>query len=261
MIIFEATGQQLKEMMKPLSVIADEARITFNISSMKSKVADNGNITMMNYELPYGVFKSYSLSSEDISKQIGIEFQLWYRIVNKIDKKEICIVSITSEVTGLKADDKNLESFTINIESQDGFSWSIPCIDPASIRKEPQIPDGICKHLVSNFSLPTKRFQKIFNRSFSEYIVFETTDSEFKTCSKGDFTDKQKSTTEIKKSENIINPAKTLLNKEYLLDLSKIIKSDSIQIHLGTDFLVQIDFSVLGMGSASFLLAPRVERE
>lgn len=256
MVSFETTNRELKALILPINTLVKECRLNFQDWGVSVRAVNPTNTAMISIDYPKEIFKEYRIDSN--LQTVGLEFATLNRKIKYNEPKEILVITTTSATNAIGVE----ESFTIR---SDGFSDKINLIDPASIRKEPKIPE---LKMTSEFTIATKRFLKILNKSknsgnkkknsYSEsYIHFKTQDGKFLTeTTRGDI-HPTLSETSIESQGS----ANGYYDADELLKITKIIKSKNITIEMGVDYPIKIKFDVLEKGKAEFMLAPRVESE
>lgn len=263
MVYFKTTNRDLKSLMLPINTLVKECRLNFTSEGINCRAVNPTNTAMIVVDYPKEIFKEYSIADTQIptikrNTTMGLEFESLNRKIKYNEPKAILDISTVTATNAIGVE-------TSMMIKSDGFSDKINLIDPSSIRKEPKIPE---LKLNAVFTIPTKRFLKILNKSkyrgnknknsySTSYIKFATQNGKFITETFKDDIHPTTSETVIETQES----AKGYFDADELLKITKIIKSKDISIEMGVDYPIKIKFDILEKGKAEFMLAPRVESE
>ena len=248
-IMFSATidAKILQEAIGSAKVLVDECKLRLDSDSFRIRAVDPANVGMVDLELSPSAFVSY----ESDGVVLGIN------------------LSRLSDITNIARSDENID-LDFDEEAQKltiragGLRYTLALIDPASIRKEPDLPD---------LDLPAKVV--IEGRSLDQGIkaadmvsdhIALGVDPDSKTFyirAKGDTDDVQ---LELKQDEVIsLQPAlaHSLFSLDYFKDMNKAIpKSTPVTLSIGEEYPIQINFPIAdGNGQVTYLLAPRIQSD
>ncbi|MBE8539449.1 DNA polymerase sliding clamp [Geoglobus acetivorans] len=242
MIEVELNGDDLKKLVKGLSLLVTEAKWRFNEYGLKVVAVDPANVAMIITSIQADNFDIYSISDEEVV--IGVDINRVNEITKNIPRGET--VSITADVATLKIGFGKLE-------------YSVALIDPAAVRKAPKVPNLDFKAEVVLDPAEFKRAIELAVK-ISEHAVLEVKDGEFVISAEGDIESIQ-----IRfDGSNLISleggNARSMFGAEYLQMFSKVAdKDDELHIHLGTDFPGKFSF-VSDSCRVEYILAPRLEQ-
>ena len=239
-------NKALKKLIMPLSALSKECILNIGQDGIGVKLVDPANISMISVQYPKEIFEGYNVTEDT---RYGLEI-----------KPLMDIIKINSPKTDITITTKSVNS-AIGIANTmvleyDGFEDEIALLDVASIRKEPKIPKIDFSGKVTP---PTKRLLKILKRAVNNqtsYTTFEIEPGIFKT-----HVDGRHKTTSKTYTDTAVGGAKALYESNMLLNICKLIKSDTVGIEMATDYPLKLSFDVMKHGRVEYLQAPRVESE
>jgi proliferating cell nuclear antigen len=212
---------------------------------------------MVSFELQRDAFDDFQFetgsSSEAASEstaatEVGIDFNKLLGILGIGGREEV----------NLKLDEQVQKLFT----RMGSLAYTISLLDPASLRKEPKVPE---LEFPVQVVIETEEFRRTIRASekIGDHIVLGVDGEEFYMEVEGEM---DKLRLELRK-EQLIHLTPGTLHSLYSLDyvsaMSKgMSHADNITLNLGKDYPLQVDFEVAdGKGKVSYLLAPRIESE
>src|SRR6056297_207537 len=118
------TGGDIKDFVGTLRAIVDEAKFNIGPDGLQVRAVDPANVAMDDGVLSAGAFESYD-ASEGI---LGLNLERLEEVLKLANRGDLVELSF------------NTNTFKLVIHI-DGIEFTIACIDPDSIRMEPEIPD------------------------------------------------------------------------------------------------------------------------
>jgi proliferating cell nuclear antigen len=238
----------LRDALDSVGVLVDECKIRLNEDGIGIRAVDPANVGMVDLSLDAAAFESYE-ADEGV---IGVN-------LNRLE--DIAGMANAGDLVHLDLDE---ETRKLHI-SIDGLSYTLALIDPDSIRQEPDIPD---LDLSANIVLEGAQLARGITAAdmVSDHIrlrVDEAAES-FRIEAEGDTDDVN---LELGPEDYIDltagGPADSLFSLDYLKDMNKAIPSDAeVTIELGEEFPVKLHYEFAeGMGTVTYMLAPRIQSE
>ena len=123
---FEATieASLLQDVLAALVAFVDEARVHLSDQGLGIKAVDPANVGMIEIRMPEKVFEQY----ETPGGLIGLDLERFADVLEMANNGEL--VSLT------------LNEATRKLEVEvDGLEFELSCLDPETIRSDPEIPD------------------------------------------------------------------------------------------------------------------------
>jgi proliferating cell nuclear antigen len=242
MLELKTTTGKLLEILNILNAIGDEVRFNITETGITSTIVDPANVALASVEILSEYFDEYK--AEEM--MIGID-----------------LIKIT---TNLSAANKN-EPVTIQYDSINeklnvktgNYNYNFSLLDPKPIRQiqVPQIS------MDATAEVPVQEIQKIIKvlSKLDEITVVniskEKKEISFTSSSTTD-TAQGTITNEIMTKLPTGN-AKTTYSLDYLADIFKAIKTETVSIEMDTDKPIKIGVNLSPSATVSFMLAPRIE--
>ncbi|MFB6280411.1 MAG: DNA polymerase sliding clamp [Haloferacaceae archaeon] len=248
--MFEAIvdAATLRDALDSVGVLVDECKIRLNEDGIGIRAVDPANVGMVDLDLDAAAFESFE-ADEGV---IGVN-------LNRLE--DIAGMANAGDLVHLELDEET-RKLQIRI---DGLSYTLALIDPDSIRQEPDIPD---LDLSATIVLEGAQLDRGITAAdmVSDHIrlrVDEESES-FRVEAEGDTDDVN---LELGPDDYIDltagGPADSLFSLDYLKDMNRAIPSDAeVTIELGEEFPVKLHYGFAeGMGSVTYMLAPRIQSE
>jgi proliferating cell nuclear antigen len=237
----------LRDALDSVSVLVDECKVRLNEDGLSIRAVDPANVGMVDLSLDAAAFESY----EADGGVIGVDLA---RL------EDIAGMGNTGDLVHLELDE---ETRKLHIRI-DGLSYTLALIDPDSIRQEPDIPD---LDLPAEIVIEGNQLDRGITAAdmVSDHIDLRVDESAgtFHIEAEGDTDDVD---FELGGDDLIAlesGPADSLFSLDYLKDMNKAIPGDAeVTIDLGDEFPVKLHYEFAeGLGTVTFMLAPRIQSE
>lgn len=240
-------GGEIKDFVSTLRAIVDEAKITITPDGLATRAVDPANVAMYDIELSTAAFESYD-ATEGI---LGVNLERLEEVLKLANK---------GDLVQLVFDTK---TFKLGIHV-DGVEFTMACIDPDSIRAEPDIPDMDLPASVTAESDDLSRGVKAADMVSDHIRLHLNEDARtFNIVAEGDTDDVTFELKESDVSEMVVAEANALFSLDYMKDLVKEIpKGEEATLTFGSDFPVMMDYEFAdGDGTVLSMLAPRIQSD
>lgn len=230
--------------------LIEEAAFKFTPEGVKMRAMDPSHVALVDFELPAGAFAEYDVKQPAV---LGINLAEMSKIMSRAKPQDELIFELDEEQNRLGLTFKGASTRRISLPLIDVREAELP--EPkVQFTAKADVPAGVLQDGI-------KDAERV-----GDNVGFELTEKGFFVAAEGD-----KGTAELKLAKgdealtklDVKQPARATFNIKYLSDMTKAASaSDIIEINLGTDLPIQLDFPVgEGKGRLRFLLAPRVESE
>lgn len=238
-------SEKLKEMIESVSSIVDEGKLNLSSDGISIKAVDPANVAMVSLNLNSDAFEEFNASEGEL----GVDLKRLGDIVDMAQKAEMVELELDEEQHKL-------------IIRMSGLTYKIALLDPASIRKEPKIPQLELPATIVLSGNDLKRAVKAAEK-VSDHMCMGVEGETFYLEAESD-SDRMR--LDIVKDQLVsIRPgdARSLFSLDYLSDMIKAAgKANEVTVELGRDFPTKINFQIAnGSGDVSYLLAPRIESD
>ena len=240
----------LRECIESITAVVDEGKLKISDEGFKLRAVDPANVAMVSFELQRDAFDTFRFEKESDAEAIetGIDFVKLHDILGIGGKEEV----------NLKLDEQAQKLFA----QMGSLAYTVSLLDPASLRKEPKVPE---LEFPVQVIIELEEFRRTIRAAekIGDHIVLGVDGEEFYMEVVGEM---DKLRLGLRK-EQLIHLTPGTLHSLYSLDyVSAMTKgmshADNITLNLGKDYPLQIDFEVAdGKGKVSYLLAPRIESE
>ncbi|WP_255152991.1 DNA polymerase sliding clamp [Halorarius halobius] len=240
-------GGDIKEFVGTLRAIVDEAKFNIRPDGIRVRAVDPANVAMDDGVLSAGAFESYD-ASEGV---LGLNLERLEEVL-KLAKKDDLVEFLF---------DTNTFKLVIHI---DGVEFTMACIDPDSIRMEPEIPD---MDLPASFTVDESQISRGVKAAdmVSDHIQLRCDETEQAVFieAEGDTDDVCLELTEDEYTELTAVDAEALFSLDYVKDISrKFPKKTEISITFGTDFPMMIEYEFAdGECEILSMVAPRIRSD
>lgn len=237
-------GGDIKEFVGTLRAIVDEAKFNVEPDGIQVRAVDPANVAMDDGVLSAGAFESYD-ASEGV---LGLNLERLEGVLKLAKKDDLVELSF----------DTNTFKLVIYI---DGVEFMMACIDPDSIRSEPEIPD---MDLPASFTVDESQIRRGVKAAdmVSDHIQIRCDETEQAVFieAQGDTDDVSLELTEEEYTELTAVDAEALFSLDYVKDISrKFPKNAAISITFGTDFPMMIEYEFAdGECEILSMIAPRI---
>lgn len=242
MLELKTTTEKLLEILNILNAIGDEALFNITELGITSTIVDPANVALVSVEIPSEYFDEYK--ADEI--MIGLDLVKIITNLSATNKNEPVIIHYDST------------SQKLNIKTGN-YNYNFSLLDPKSIRQiqVPQIS------MDTTAEVPVQEIQKIIKAlSKLEETTVVNISKEKKEISfiSSSTTDTAKGTiTSDIMTKLPTGSAKTTYSLDYLIDIFKTIKTETVNLEMDTDKPIKINFKLPSSAIVSFMLAPRIE--
>ena len=241
------TGGDIKDFVGTLRAIVDEAKFNIEPDGLQVRAVDPANVAMDDGVLSAGAFESYD-ASEGI---LGLNLERLEEVLKLANRGDLVELSF------------NTNTFKLVIHI-DGIEFTIACIDPDSIRMEPEIPD---MDLPASFTVDEAQISRGVKAAdmVSDHIQLRCDETEQAVFieAEGDTDDVCLELTEEEYIAITAVDAEALFSLDYVKDISrKFPKGAEISITFGTDFPMMIEYEFADGECEIFsMIAPRIRSD
>ena len=237
---------KLRSCIEPVTKVVDRATLEFYPDELRVEAVDEGDVGMVNISIPSSEFEQYNCGGE----KIGIDLDRLKKIAKKASSGgQSNVIDITHE-------EDNSE---VNLEVERyRFHLSTTQIDEGRTRSASTI-NPPCE-----ISIAKDRINEAVDMAnmFSESIVLGTDQNgqEFYVRSEGDVDNMILELGEEELLKFQPSPANSMFSLDYLSKMIKSVPSGTaVDIHIGEDMPIKIEFDLLEEGEVVYGLAPRIE--
>ena len=226
--------ENLREVVEVVSTLVSEVKLTISKDGLEAKAVDPSHVAMLVLKLQKGVFEEFTGESTEI----GVD-------VEKL--KEVLRLSKSGDVIDLQFDGKNRLVATVG-----RLTRQMAIVDPAGIT-DPKVPNVSPP---ASVTVKTEDMRQGIrgSESFTDHVTLSLEPDAFTMHSEGD-TDRL----DLKIPKESV---KSMYPLDFFSAMVKSIVSDETTLHVGNEYPLKIEFSmVAGRGEGRYLLAPRVEED
>lgn len=239
------TGGALKTALKTVSTLVDETRIHIDGSGLQMRAVDPANVGMTDLTVDAAAFESYAATAG----LLGVDLERLEDIVKMANADDLVQVALDQESGKL----------VIHI---DELEFTMACLDPDTIRAEPDIPDLDLPGEVIVEGDDIDRAVKAADMVSDHIKLGVDPDVEqFYVTARGD-TDEVRLELEQEELVDLIpGAAGSLFSLDYLKDMNKAIPTNAeVTLELGEEFPLLLAYEFAdGDGHVTQMLAPRIE--
>jgi len=238
-------GGELKNFVSTLRVIVDEAKLNVGPDGITSRAVDPANVAMYDLELSVAAFESY----ESCEGVVGVNLERFESVLKLAKKDDIVQVSF----------DTSTYKLLIVI---DGVEFTMACIDPDSIRQEPEIPE---MELPISLTVEGSQISRAVKAAdmVSDHIGFRCVEADETVFieAEGDTDDVSLRLTADEYESLDAADGRALFSLDYIKNISKKLpKTDDVTLTFGDQFPMLVDYEIAdGECSVAAMVAPRIE--
>lgn len=228
----------------PIYTLIDEMKVNITKTGLTVKVVDPAHVAMMETTLDKKAFEDYKTKPFEL----GMDLEKLISFLKKGDQKKSAMVSV--DYNG----DRNKTIWSNGINER-----TITNIDTAGM-DDPKVP---VLNLPNIFTIDRKTLLEALKEGteVSDFITL-ISDSDGVTIKAEGDTDNTKAfiPKELLPELDAREQHKSLFSLDYLVNIIKAIKTETVTLNMGTDYPLVIEWEMEGI-KASYLLAPRIESE
>jgi proliferating cell nuclear antigen len=240
-------GGTIKTVLTTLRAIVDEARIHIDENGISMRAVDPANVAMDDLDLTAAAFESYDATPG----VIGVDLDRFADAVGMANADDLVQLSL----------DQQTRKLLIHV---DGLEFTMACIDPGSIRAEPEIPDLDLSAEITLSRDALDRGGKAADM-VSDHIKFtmDETPEQFCIEAEGNTDDVELEIDSEDLEDVTAADAEALFSLDYLKDIVRTIpKGTAVTMRFGTDLPVIMAYDLAdGDGQVRRMLAPRIRTD
>ncbi|WP_115864225.1 DNA polymerase sliding clamp [Halorussus litoreus] len=240
-------GGKLKTVLKTLRAIVDEARIHIDKNGISMRAVDPANVAMDDLDLNAAAFESYDATPGIV----GVDLGRFADVVGMANKDDLVQLSF----------DQQTRKLVIHV---DDVEFTMACLNPKTIRAEPEIPDLDHPAEVTISRDALDRGVKAADM-VSDHIRFTMDDVPelFSIEAEGDTDDVSLEIDSEDLEDVTAADAEGLFSLDYLKDIVRTIpKGTAVRMTFGTDLPVIMAYELAdGDGQVNRMLAPRIRTD
>jgi proliferating cell nuclear antigen len=238
-------SEPLKNILRALRATVDEARVKIDESGIRVRAVDPANVAMDDLDLSASAFESY----EATPGVIGIDLDRLWDAVSLANKGDLVQLHLDTESRKL-------------VVAVTGLEFQMACLDPATIRSEPTLPE---LELPASVTVDRDTFRQGVKAAdlIADHVGLRMDPDEevFRIDAEGD-TDSVDFRIDADDWEAVtLAEASSLFSLDYM---KKIVRTTpagtAVRIDFGTEFPAMLSYDLGdGDGSMTRMLAPRIE--
>ncbi|WP_082223415.1 DNA polymerase sliding clamp [Halosimplex carlsbadense] len=240
-------GGAIKDFVSTLRAIVGEAKLTVTSEGISSRAVDPANVAMYDVQFHSSAFESFD-ASEGL---LGVNLERFEEVLKLAKKGDLVQMTF----------DTSTSKLVIHI---DGVEFTMACIDPDSIRQEPQLPE---MDLPISFTIDEAQISRGVKAAdmVSDHIRFrcdEATQTVYVEA-EGDTDDVSLELTSDEIDSLVPAEGNALFSLDYVKDLSREFpKSGSIALTFGQDWPMMMEYELAdGECDVLAMLAPRIQTD
>jgi len=239
----------IQDSMKTVSDLISEGLFQLTEDGVKLIAADPAMVALVDFKIEKDVFEDYELDEES---KVGLNLENFYSILRRANSDD----TITFEV---KEDESK---FYIKMENSSTRNFSLPILNLS----EDDIPSTDQLDFSVTAELETSVLENAIKDAMvvGDSVTVSADSSQIKIASEGDqsnvdFTISGDSPGVMELSGE---EAKSMFSLDYLNSMTGAKKlSSNVELKLGEDFPMRLNFTVPEQARLSFVLAPRIEED
>lgn len=240
----------IKDSMKTVSDLISEGLFQLTDDGVRLVAADPAMVALVDFNIEKDVFESFELEEED---KVGLNLENLHSILRRANSDD----TITFEV---KEDESK---FYIKMEDSSTRNFSLPILNLS----EEDIPDT---ESLDQFKVTVNMETSVLESAIKDAMVVgdsvtvSSDGSSLEIEAKGDQSNVDFTVGEGSPGVMEIDgsDARSMFSLDYLSSMVKAKKlSDTVELKLGDDFPMRLNFEVPEKARLSFVLAPRIEEE
>jgi len=239
----------IQDSMKTVSDLISEGLFQLTEDGLKLIAADPAMVALVDFKIEKDVFETYELDEED---KVGLNLENLYSILRRANADD----TITFEV---KEDESK---FYITMENSSTRNFSLPILNLS----EDDIPSTDQLDFNVTAELETSVLESAIKDALvvGDSVTISADSDELKIAAEGDQSNVDFSITGDSPGVMALEggTAKSMFSLDYLNSMTGAKKlSDNVELRLGEDFPMRLNFIVPEQARLSFVLAPRIEED
>ena len=237
----------IKEFVGTLRAIVDEAKFHIGPDGIQARAVDPANVAMDDIELCAAGFESYEASDG----VLGLNLERLEEVLKLADKGDL--VQMAFDTTAVK--------LVIHI---DGVEFTMACIDPDSIRQEPDIPE---MELPISFTVDEGQLKRGIKAAdmVSDHIslLCDEANQSAHIIASGDTDNVDLELSDDDLIELTAVDGEAMFSLDYVKDIARKIPNNAeVSLTFGSDFPVKIRYEFAdGEGQVLSMIAPRIRSD
>jgi proliferating cell nuclear antigen len=229
----------IQDSMKTISDLISEGTFQFTEEGVKLIAADSAMVALVDFQIEKDVFEDYELDEEE---KIGLNLENLYSILRKANSNDTITFKIGEDDS----------QFHIIMESSSTRNFSLPILNLSE--------DDIASTDQLEFSVDVDMETKVLEDSIKDALVVGDSVT---VSSDGDSLSIQAEGDDADGINSLEGTsARSMFSLDYLNSMAGAKKlSDTVQIRLGEDLPMILNFDVPEKARLSFVLAPRIEQD
>ena len=238
-------SEPLKNILRALRATVDEARVKIDESGIRVRAVDPANVAMDDLDLSASAFESY----EATPGVMGVDLDRLWDAVSLANKGDLVQLHLDTESRKL-------------VVAVTGLEFQMACLDPATIRSEPTLPE---LELPASVTVERDTLRQGVKAAdlVADHVGFRMDSNEevFRIDAEGD-TDSVDFRIDADDWEAVtLADASSLFSLDYMKRIVRTIPAGTaVTIDFGTEFPTMLSYDLGdGDGSMTRMLAPRIE--
>ncbi|MFB6209527.1 MAG: proliferating cell nuclear antigen (pcna) [Candidatus Nanohaloarchaea archaeon] len=250
--MFEAELEEVglvKDSMKTISDLISEGLFQLKEDGIHLIAADPAMVALVDFKIEEDVFEEYELDGES---KVGLNLENLYSILRRANSSD----TLTFEV------DEDESKFNIRMENSSTRNFSLPILNLS----EDDIPSTDQLDFTVTADMETSVLESAIKDAMvvGDSVTISSDGSEIRIESEGDQSNVdftiQKGADGLMEIDG--DEASSMFSLDYLNSITGAKKlSDTVEMRLGQDFPMRLNFEVPDKARLSFVLAPRIEEE
>lgn len=241
------TGGTIKTVVSTIGAIVDETRIHVDEDGLRMRAVDPANVAMDDIVLDAAAFESYDATSG----VLGVALDRFSAIIKMANVGDLVQISL----------DRETRKLVVHI---DGIEFTMACLDPQTIRTEPDVPDlDLPAEATVERDVLDRGVKAADMVSDHVYVRMNSLTESLTLSADGDTDEVALEITGEELSEVTLAEAESLFSLEFMKDLVRTIpKGTSVTMTFGTDFPLVMTYDIAdGDGHVTRMLAPRIRSD
>ncbi|WP_323677671.1 DNA polymerase sliding clamp [Halorubellus sp. PRR65] len=241
---FEATidASLLQDVLTALGAFVDEARVHLSDEGLGIRAVDPANVGMIEIRMPKLVFEHY----ETPGGLVGLDLERFAEVIGMANKGQLVSLAL------------NEETRKIEVEI-DGLEFELSCLDPKTIRPDPEIPDLEMNVNVTFAKAELSQGYKAANLIADHIEVAGSLEDEAVVfAAEGDSDDMQYTVDDLG-AIDVLAESSSLYSLDYIKDARKgMPRSCQVEMRFGQDNPIEFTYELGDAIDVRTMIAPRI---